>query len=135
MKRKLEKSKLMLKLRGVYLNKLILFLLIVSSSSFSSEMLVKKSMQDYLEVFDQHKVEKIEDVFSKEYLVDLGGKKQFSENILKLSKSDSKYEILVKKTRKKNIYKARYIVGKKKSKWFLFKKEDKKFKVYATYED
>jgi hypothetical protein len=125
----------MLKLRGVSLNNLILVLLIFSSSVFSSEILVKKSMQDYLEVFDAHKVEKIENVFSKKYLKDLGGKKQFSENIKKLEKSDSKYTIEVKKTLKKNIFKARYVEGSETSKWFLFKKEDKKFKVFGSYEE
>jgi hypothetical protein len=98
-------------------------------------MLVKKSMQDYLEVFDQHRIENIEKVFTKEYLSELGGIKQFSEGVLQLEKSKSKYEIIVKKTRKKNIFKARYIEGKEQSKWFLFKKEGKKFKVYGSYED
>ncbi len=123
-------------LKDVFLNKLFLIILILfSSSSFSSIEVAKEALAEYIKVFDDHQVEKIEKVFSKKYLKELGGKSELEKRIKTLKKNKIKYEIEIKKTHKKDAYKARYKTDSELSKWFIIKKEDNTFKIFGTIEE
>jgi hypothetical protein len=69
-------------------------LIIVFMFSFPAAASSDKEMADLFKKYDavmmEHKVELIDEVFSQRFLVSAGGKKEFSEGVKELPKSDKK---------------------------------------------
>ncbi len=112
---------------------LTIFILLFSlSSTASDDKRMKELFQNYDKVMKQHKVELVEDVFSKKFLKDNGGKEEFIEKVKELPKERKKINIL-KSWRKTKI--ADTYFAKIKEAQFIIIEEDGKLKIDGTVSD
>lgn len=126
-------------------------LIIVFMISFSASAASDKEMTDLFKKYDavmlSHKVELIDEVFTEKFLTSAGGKKEFSEGVKELPKSDAKSlsapNITWKKGVKDEIWlaKRKEAVDKKKGQpaesgnQFIIVKENGKLKIDGTMSD
>ncbi len=126
-------------------------LIIVFMISFSAHAASDKEMADLFKNYDAvmlaHKVELIDDVFTQKFLNSAGGKKEFSEGVKELPKSDAKSlsapVITWKKGVKDELWfaKRKEVVDKKKGpptesgNQFIIVKENGKLKIDGTMSD
>jgi hypothetical protein len=125
---------------------IIALALVISSGVFASaETEIKALFKKYYQVMDQHKVELVDDVFSKKFLTDNGGKEEFIKGVKEIPKSSAKTLPSVDVSFKKGVVDEMYFVKPKqgtldKSKSssgpeFIVIKEDGKLKIQGTASD
>lgn len=126
-------------------------LIVVFMISFSAHAASDKEMADLFKKYDavmlSHKVELIEEVFTEKFLASAGGKKEFSEGVKELPKSDAKSlsapEISWKKGVKDELWLAQRKDSSDKKKGppaeggnqFIIVKENGKLKIDGTMSD
>ena len=127
----------------------LIILFILSSSAFaSSDKEMAELFRKYDSVMLGHKIELIDDVFTMKFLESAGGKKEFSEGVRELPKSDIKSlgapKISWKKGLKDELWLAKRadpIIDKKKGapvssgNQFIIVKENGKLKIDGTMSD
>jgi hypothetical protein len=127
--------------------RLIMLLLFTFSALASSDKEMADLFKKYDAVMMAHKVELIDEVFTQKFLVSAGGKKEFSEGVKELPKSDEKFlsapVITWKKGVKDEIWLVKRKVETKKKKGpptesgnqFIIVKENGKLKIDGTMSD
>lgn len=110
----------------------ILILLFSLNGNAADDKRMKELFQNYDKVMKQHKVELVDDVFSKKFLKDNGGKEEFIEKVKELPKEKKKINILKswRKTKIENTY-----FAKIKEAQFIIIEEDGKLKIDGTVSD
>ncbi len=111
-------------------------------ASASDEKAIKELLINYDKVMIEHKTELVEEVFTKKFLSESGGKEEFIEKIKELPKVKKKSKIkrILESWKKSKIgnmlvAKVKKDVSTKSSSNFVIKEEDGKFKIDGTISD
>ena len=110
----------------------ILILIFALNANASDDKRMKMLFENYDKVMKQHKVELIDEVFSKKFLKDNGGKEEFVEKVKELPKMKRKMSLL-KSWRKTKIDKTYF--AKINEAQFIIIEEEGKLKIDGTVSD
>jgi hypothetical protein len=129
-------------MRFQFIVKALIFGLLSLSSFASSDKEMQKLFDKYEDVTKYHNVEIVEEVFTKNFLKNNGGKEEFIEKVLSVPKEKKKkgLGLLVKKWKKSKV--GKFFSAKVKgpeanspSAEFIIKEEDGKLKIDGTISD
>lgn len=122
---------------------LILFFILFTVKTFANDDLaIQTLLKKYVSIVDEKKIELIDEVFTKSFLQDNGGKKEFIKKIktlpapLSAERSDIKWS----KSKTKELYlvkliKTEFSKSDNSTSEFTIIKEDGKFKIDGTLSD